>query len=371
MTVTSAATDTALMAEALAEAARGRYSTNPNPAVGCVLVRDGVVVGRGFHRRAGEPHAEVNAIADAGGAAAGATAYVTLEPCNHHGRTGPCAEALIDAGVRRVVYAVDDPNPGVAGGGAARLSAAGLEVERGVGAEAARDLMTAFLFRAEHGRPFIRIKLAMSLDACAALASGESQWITGPEARADVQRLRAQACAIVTGSGTVVADDPSLNVRDARFAMHGRQPDRVVLDGRLRMDADARMLRLPGVTRIMTREQALPRAAALAARGALAEALPVGDDGLDLAAVVQRLAELGYNQVLVEAGPRLAGRFVAEGRFDELVVHMAPKVLGNTARRAFDVPSPPSLAALAGLELGAVSRLGPDLALCFHPSSQS
>ncbi len=355
------------MRQALAQAARGRYSAAPNPAVGCVLVRDGRAVGRGFHRRAGEAHAEVAALAAAGDAAAGATAYVTLEPCNHHGRTGPCSEALIAAGVKRVVYAAEDPNPGVTGGGAARLRAAGIEVTGGVCAEAAGAEMAAFLHRARHGRPRVRVKLAMSLDGGAALASGESQWITGPAARDDVQRLRAEACAVVTGIGTVLADDPSLNVRDARFDTGGRQPRRIVLDSQLRMPSGARMLALDGETRLFVATPGGERRAALEAAGAVVESLAAGPRGLDLGALIERLAALECNDVLVEAGPTLAGRFLAEGRFDQLLVYLAPKLLGRDARRALDLPSPQRLADARDLVLVEQAPVGEDLRLVFQP----
>jgi len=355
--------DLGFMLEAVALAAEGRYSTSPNPAVGCVLVRAGEIVGRGFHVRAGTAHAEVAALAAAGPAARGATAYVSLEPCNHHGRTGPCTEALLAAGVARVVYACDDPNPRVAGQGAARLRAAGVDVVAGVGAAEASALNRGYFKRMRSGRPFVRIKIAMSLDARMALASGESQWITGPAARAEVQRLRAESCAIVTGSGTVLADDPALTVREARFGLHGRQPRRIVVDRRLAVPATARLLSLPGATHVLTTCSDASRVAALEAAGAVVECFTEGT--LDPAAVLAHLGALDANEVLVEAGPKLAGAFLAAGAFDELIVHVAPKLLGETARTAFVLPSPARLADALGLELVSSVRLGDDMGLTF------
>ena len=353
--------DDRYMALALAQAVRGQYSTSPNPCVGCVLVKDDAVLAVGHHRRAGGAHAEADALAQAGVAARGATAYVTLEPCNHHGRTPACSEALIAAGVARVVYAMDDPNPRVAGGGAARLRAAGIAVRCGVGRELAATLNRGFFQRMAHGRPRVRIKLGMSIDGGAALADGSSQWITGGESRADVQRLRAESCAIVTGIGTLLADDPSLNVRDPRFDMHGRQPHRIVLDRYLRTPPDARLLALPGETWIFCGENSLTQAGPLRDRGARVESLPLDDGRIDLAVLVRRLGELDINELLVESGPRLAGAFIEARCFDELVLYVAPKLLGLTARRAVEVSSPSLLAEALQLPMVACDRIGDDL----------
>ena len=361
--------DLGFMREAIALAAEGRYSTTPNPAVGCVLVRDGRVVARGFHARAGAPHAEAAALAAAADAdLRGATAYVTLEPCNHHGRTGPCAEALIAAGIARVVYAEDDPNPQVEGGGAARLRAAGIDVLGGVGAAEAASLNRGFFKRMRTGLPRVRVKLAMSLDGAVALASGESQWITGPEARAEVQRLRAESCAVLTGIGTVLADDPSLNVRDPRFELRGRQPLRVVLDSALRMPPSARMFALDGTTLVFTASRNALARTRLEQAGAEVVTGAAGEGGLDLAAVLGELGRRGINEVLVEAGPMLAGQVIDGRWFDELVVHVAPKLLGRDARRAFALASPLSLAAALRLDLVDVERLGADVALTLTPA---
>ncbi|MBK6658712.1 MAG: bifunctional diaminohydroxyphosphoribosylaminopyrimidine deaminase/5-amino-6-(5-phosphoribosylamino)uracil reductase RibD [Proteobacteria bacterium] len=353
--------DEHFMARAVALAALGQYSTSPNPCVGCVLVKNGVVLAEGHHRRAGGPHAEADALARAGDSARGATAYVSLEPCNHHGRTPACSEALIAAGVARVVYAMDDPNPRVAGAGAARLRAAGIEVLGGVGARAAAELNRGFFKRMRSGRPRVRIKLGMSIDGAAALADGSSQWITSEASRADVQRLRAESCAIVTGIGTLLADDPSLNVRDPRFEMHGRQPHRIVLDRYLRTPPDARLLGLAGETWIFCGEQALPEAAPLRGAGARVEALPLIDGRIDLDALVARLGALEINELLVESGPRLAGAFIVARCFDELTLYIAPKILGLTARAALEVPSPALLADALSLPMVACERIGDDL----------
>lgn len=360
------ALDRRFMLEALVLAEQGRYSAAPNPAVGCVIVAGDAVVGRGAHRRAGEPHAEIEALAAAGASARGATAYVTLEPCNHHGRTPPCSEALIAAGVARVVYAVGDGGA-ASGGGRTRLEQAGIVVHGGVRETAAAMLMQAFLDRQQRARPRIRVKLAMSLDGAVALANGESQWITGPAARADVQRLRAESCAIVTGIGTVLADDPSLNVRDERFSMHGRQPDRVVLDRDLRMPVGARMLALAGTTHVLGTAAEAARTAALAAAGAHITTVPAAAVGVDMGAVEAFLRAQPWNQLLVEAGPRVTAAFLAAGLFDELLVYIAPKLLGADARGAFALPSPALLAHAYALRVIAERRIGDDLLVTFVP----
>lgn len=353
--------DVQYMTRALALAARGRYSTSPNPCVGCVLLKDGTIIAEGWHRRAGGPHAEADALAEAGDRARGATAYVTLEPCNHHGRTPACSEALIAAGVARVVYAMDDPNPRVSGSGAARLRAAGIDVLGGVCQAEARAFNRGFFHRMRTGLPFVRIKLGMSIDGGAALADGSSQWITSEAARADVQRLRAESCAIVTGIGTLLADNPSLNVRDPRFEMHGRQPHRVILDRHLETPPDARLLSLPGETWIFCGEEALTRAQPLVDAGARVEALPLADGRIDLPALRARLSELEINELMVESGPRLAAAFISARCFDQLVLYVAPKLLGVQARRALEVSSPATLDAALALPMVECDRIGDDL----------
>jgi diaminohydroxyphosphoribosylaminopyrimidine deaminase / 5-amino-6-(5-phosphoribosylamino)uracil reductase len=355
------------MREAIELAARGRYSTSPNPAVGCVLVKDGAVIARGYHRRAGEPHAEIEALRAATSDPRGATAFVSLEPCNHHGRTPPCSEALIEAGIERVVYAESDPNPRVNGSGAARLRAAGIEVVGGVASELAVDLNRGFFMRMRERRPRVRVKLAMSIDGGAALANGQSQWITGPAARADVQRLRAESCAIVTGIGTVLADDPALNVRDPAFEMPDRQPRRVVLDSDLKMPDTARILALPGATLVFCAEAALARASALQAAGAEIEALPLEGDKLSLAALLTRLAALEVNELLVEAGPTLAAAFLRSGFTDQLILYIAPKLLGIDARRALALSSPTELAQAEGFVIKDSLVIGDDLRVILEP----
>lgn len=342
----TAAEDHVHMARALELARRGLYTTQPNPRVGAVIVRDGQVVGEGWHRRAGGPHAEIEALRMAGERARGATVYVTLEPCCHHGRTPPCSEALIGAGVARVVAAMQDPNPRVAGQGLAALAAAGIDTRVGVLEAEARGLNPGFVMRMTQGRPWVRVKLAMSLDGRTALASGESRWITGEAARADVQRLRARSGAVLTGIGTLLADDPSLNLRlsAAELDIEGEpiQPLRVVLDTALQTPAAARLLSLPGAVLIFTAAPAdAHRRAALEAVGAQVVEVPAIPGGLDLRAVLAELARREVNEVQVEAGAILAGALVAGGLADELVVYLAPHLLGSEAR---------GLLLLAGLE---------------------
>ena len=333
--------DTRHMARALQLARRGLYSTAPNPRVGCVVVADGQVVGEGWHQRAGEPHAEVHALRQAGARARGATVYVTLEPCSHQGRTPPCADALVNAGVARVVVAMTDPNPQVAGQGLARLRAAGIEATAGVLEAEAEALNPGFYKRMRQGLPLVRLKLAMSLDGRTAMASGESQWITGAAARSDVQRLRARSGAVVTGIGTVIADDPALNVRLRDMGPLGDnaapvvQPLRVVLDSALRIQPEARLFQNEGACLVVTTgmgQSVQPgTVAALLERGvdvvSLADTPP-----LALAPVLRLLAERQINDVLVEAGPTLAGAFIEQGLVDELWLYQAPTLLGSLAR---------------------------------------
>mgnify|MGYP001825544045 FL=1 len=353
--------DAAYMAKALRLAARGRFSTHPNPRVGCLLVRNHSVVGEGWHRRAGGPHAEIDALAAACGRARGATAYVTLEPCSHQGRTPPCAPALADAGVARVVIPTLDPNPRVSGEGVAMLRAAGLAVDVGILADEARALNAGFFARMETGRPRATVKLAASLDGRTAMASGESRWITGAEARADVHRLRADSSAIVTGIGTVLADNPSLTVRRPDLDLQGRQPLRVVLDSRLRMPPDAKMLSLPGDTVVFATSQASAGADRLVGAGARVETLPGASGQLDLAAVSRRLGDMECNDVLVETGPRLAGAWVLAGLADRVVVYLAPHLLGDRARPLMELPGLESMADRVQLRIAGVRQVGRDL----------
>lgn len=336
--------DTRMMARALQLARRGRYSAMPNPHVGCVLVRDGQVIGQGFTQPAGGNHAEIEALQSAGDAS-GATAYVTLEPCSHTGKTGPCADALIAAGVSRVVAAMVDPNPEVAGSGLDKLRAAGLQVEAGLLEADARKVIPGFIARMSRGRGRVRAKLAMSLDGRTAMASGESQWITGPAARADVQRLRAMSCAVVTGIGTVLSDDCSLTVRSAELGLppaeavlaSQQQPLRVVLDSDLQTPAGARVIDGSAPT-LLCHDARRSSSSSIAAPGVEQLPLPRGKSGLDLAAMLDNLNQRQSNEILVECGPRLAGAFLAEGLLDEIIVYMAPVLMGSSARPLLDLP---------------------------------
>ena len=355
----NAADDQRHMARALQLAARGLYTTDPNPRVGCVLVKDSRVVGAGWHEYAGGPHAEINALAQAGSEAAGATAYVSLEPCCHQGRTPPCTAALIKAGVRRVVVALQDPNPLVGGEGASRLQAAGIEVQSGVLADEARRLNPGFDLRMRRGRPWVRCKLAMSLDGRTAMASGESQWITGSAARRDVHHLRARSSAIMTGIGTVLADDPALTARlDDAGAADIKQPLRVVLDSRLRLPASARLLALPGETLVVTGEDAT--AARFGDAAVSVVSLPLTSGRLDLAAVLQHLGSLEINEVHVEAGATLSGALLQAGLVDELVIYMAPHLMGDAARGLFALPGLERMADRVQLAITDIRAVGQD-----------
>lgn len=350
------------MMRAVELAAAGLYSTDPNPRVGCVVVKDGRIVGEGSHLRAGEPHAEVFALEQAGQAARGATVYLTLEPCSHHGRTPPCAEALVRAAPARVVVAGTDPNPRVDGRGIAILQAAGIQVQTGLAREQAEALNPGFLKRMRCGRPWVRVKVAASLDGRTALANGESKWITGEAARQDVQHWRARSSAVITGSGTVLADDPGL---DQRLEGVQRQPLRVVLDSTLRSPASARTLGLPGQVLIFAAEGS--DGPGLEAAGARIERLRAGPGGLSLSAVVDRLGEMEMNEVLVEAGATLAGRFLSEGLVDELVVYLAPCLLGDLSRGMFGLGEITALSDRVQLRILDVARVGEDLRLIARP----
>lgn len=327
------AQDHGYMQQALMLAGLGLYTTTPNPRVGCVIVRDGVVVGEGWHVRAGEAHAEVHALRQAGELARGATAYVTLEPCSHHGRTPPCADALLAAGVARVVAAMQDPNPQVAGRGLARLAAAGVAVASGLLEAQARELNIGFIARMTRGRPWLRIKMASSLDGRTALSDGESKWITGPAARADVQRLRARSCAMLTGIGTVLADDPQLTVRELADwpGPVERQPLRVVLDSQLRTPPTARLLAEPGVL-LVTAVTDSARHRPLLDAGAEIAVQESASGRPDLTAVLASLAARHCNEVTVEAGATLAGALLRQGLADEMLLYQAPVLLGDPAR---------------------------------------
>ncbi len=377
------------MARALELARRGLYTTDPNPRVGCVIVKDGNVVGEGFHARAAEPHAEIHALHAAGDKARGATVYLTFEPCCHHGKTPPCSDALIAAGVGRVIAAMTDPNPRVAGRGFAALKAAGIEAASGLMQAEAEVLNPGFIRRMQRGRPYVRLKLAASLDGRTAVANGESKWITGEAARADVQRLRARSSAILTGIGTVLADDPSLNVRlvgigdvQGRTSVAGapsreanpahrmsgatRQPLRVVVDSALRTPVQAKLLSLPGSTLVVTASNDAARAEALRAAGA--EVLQLVKDGhVDLSALLGALAQREVNEVLVEAGSTLSGALLEAGLVDELVLYYAPVLLGDRGRGMFHLDSIVNMSDRKTLEIKEVRPVGQDWRIIATP----
>ena len=367
------------MARALQLAEQGLYTTDPNPRVGCVLVRDGEIVGEGFHARAGEPHAERHALAAAGDRARGATAYVTLEPCSHTGRTGPCADALVAAGVARVVAAMEDPNPQVAGNGMQTLAAAGIETASGLLEADARALNPGFISRMTRQRPYLRIKIAASVDGRTAMASGESQWITGPAAREDVQRLRARSSAVITGVGTVLADRPSYTVRPQQWALtdyqqHSggsdrvRQPLRVILDRTLQTPPDVPVVSAPGHCLLVAGEQHPGRQNALESAGAEVMLLPASGSGIDLQQLLIELNRRECNEVLVECGATRAGAFVREGLFDELIVYMAPALLGSSSRPLLGLPQLASMSEKVSLKWQDVRQVGDDLRLTLVPA---
>ncbi|MGZ8211256.1 MAG: bifunctional diaminohydroxyphosphoribosylaminopyrimidine deaminase/5-amino-6-(5-phosphoribosylamino)uracil reductase RibD [Burkholderiales bacterium] len=344
------------MARALELAARGLYTTTPNPRVGCVIVQNDKVVGEGWHERAGGPHAEVVALSAAGPNAAGATAYVTLEPCAHHGRTPPCAEALIDAKIARAVIAMTDPNPLVAGKGIARLREARIDVHAGALESEARELNVGFVSRMSRGRPWVRVKVAASLDGKTALRNGRSQWITGPDARRDGHHWRARACAVLTGVGTVRDDDPQLTVREVATS---RQPLRVVVDSRLETSPAARVV--GSGTLIACAVEDSTRSRALQSKGASIIVVPNGSGKVDLAALMQALARREMNEVHVEAGLRLNGSLLDHGLADELLVYLAPTILGDAARSMFALPELRNLSERREVEVTDVRMIGQDI----------
>lgn len=357
------------MAHALRLAANGLYTADPNPSVGCVIVVDGVVVGEGYTAPPGGPHAERAALAQAAERARGATAFVTLEPCNHTGRTGPCTEALIAAGIARVVCATRDPNPGVAGGGAETLEKAGIDVEIGVLEAQARALIPGYFSRVLRGRPLIRSKLAASLDGRTALANGASRWITSPAARADVHRWRARSSGVLTGIGTLLADDPSLNARPEEPDFEIRQPSRIVIDSHLRSPVGAKTFSLPGQALVFTASDDSARTRALEAKGVRVERVAAKDDGCDLDAIAHRLGALEFNEIWVEAGPRLNGALLRAGLIDELVIYLAPLLLGDAARGMFELGELTRLAQCPRLVLEEMEPLGADLRVIARPAN--
>jgi diaminohydroxyphosphoribosylaminopyrimidine deaminase/5-amino-6-(5-phosphoribosylamino)uracil reductase len=373
MTIT--AVDFEFMAHAFRLAERGLYTTMPNPRVGCVLVKEGRIIAEGWHERAGEAHAEVNALRAAGENARGATAYVSLEPCSHTGKTGPCSQALIEAGIARLVYAMEDPNPLVSGNGIAMVRTAGIPVDGPVLEEGARALNPGFIRRMERKLPYVRCKMAMSIDGRTAMASGESKWITGPKARADVQRLRARSCAIISGIDSILHDNASLTVRVDELglpnseAAAAKQPLRVILDSRLRTPRTALMFKQ--ATPILLVHTGQVDEAQLSGWPDFVEliALPAKDGRIDLQALLRELARRHCNEVLVEAGATLAGSFLRRGLLDEIIMYMAPKLLGSNALPLFNLPLDTMSAALS-LKINDIRAVGRDWRITAVPDTE-
>lgn len=364
--------DHTYMTLALRLAEQGLTTTQPNPRVGCVIVKHHQIIGQGAHLKAGEPHAEVYALREAGDNAKDAEVYVTLEPCNHHGRTPPCVEALIQAGVKRVVVAMQDPNPLVAGKGIQRLQAQGMKVEVGLMEAEANALNLGFIARMTHGLPYVRSKFAASLDGKTALANGKSQWITGELARQDVQHWRAQSCAIVTGIGTVLADNPSMTVR---LADATRQPLRVIVDSQLQTPVDCNMLAVKTLQTspvlIAYANDANNNAAALSAAGAELLCLPSANGRVDLKALLQHLAQRGTNEVLLEAGQGLNGAFLKANLIDEFIFYYAPKLMGGEAKAMFAMPAFTQMSQAIDLQMLDVRQVGQDIRVRAKPLTNS
>jgi diaminohydroxyphosphoribosylaminopyrimidine deaminase/5-amino-6-(5-phosphoribosylamino)uracil reductase len=348
--------DHAMMRRALELAEKGLYTATPNPRVGCVVAKDNTIVSEGWHERAGGPHAEVVALEKAGSEAAGATAYVSLEPCNHHGRTPPCVGKIVECRVKRVVAAMRDPNPKAASGGSA-LAAAGIGFEHGLMEDEARELNIGFVSRMTRGRPWVRLKVAATLDGRTALADGKSQWITGAEARRDGHRWRARACAILTGIGTVRADDPRLTVREVETP---RQPLRVIVDSRLETPPQARILQGDRVLVFSGKSGSLPNAEVVA--------LPNPDRKVALPKMLEELARRGVNELHVEAGFRLNGSLAREGCVDEYLVYLNPSFLGDAAQGMLDLPAFDSLETKLRLKILSLERFGEDLRILARPA---
>jgi diaminohydroxyphosphoribosylaminopyrimidine deaminase/5-amino-6-(5-phosphoribosylamino)uracil reductase len=351
------AADREFMRQALELAELGLYTTTPNPRVGCVIVKEGAVVASGWHEKAGLPHAEALALKAAGERARGATLYLNLEPCSHHGRTPPCADAIVAAGIKRVVAAMQDPNPKVAGAGFAKLRAAGIEVEHGLMEDEARELNIGFVARMTRGRPWLRMKIAASLDGRTGLANGKSQWITGEAARADGHRWRARACAILTGHGTVRDDDPQLNVRGIDTP---RQPLRIVVDSRFETPLSARVLK-DGKTLVAGAVSEVARITALEKAGAETVVIPNDRGKVELSRLMEELARRELNEIHVEGGTRLNGSLLQAGVVDELLIYLAPNVIGDSGRGMFDLPELTEMSQRTDLTILGVERVGEDL----------
>ncbi len=358
--------DVEYMQHAIRLAKKGLYTTDPNPCVGCVIVNDGEIVGEGWHRYAGEPHAEINALEQAGDKAKGSTVFVTLEPCSHTGKTPPCAEALINADVKKVVVAMVDPNPLVAGDGLKKLETANIETTSGLLESQARELNPGFIKRMESGRPFVRVKLAMSLDGRTAMASGESQWISGDASRNDVQHLRAQSSAILTGIDTVLADDPSMNVRLTAEQLnidHIRQPKRIVLDSQLRMLSDVKIATLDAECIVYTtvnvdNDKQCPFKI---------ETIDTLNDQIDLHALMRDLAKKEINLLHVEAGSVLCGALLKNDLVDEIIIYMAPHIMGDGARGLFHLPGLEKMKDRISLKINDVRPIGNDIRITAQP----
>ena len=371
--------DTEAMALAIQLARHGLYTTSPNPRVGCVLCKNGGIIASGWHQQAGGKHAEIEALNQAGEQARGATAYVTLEPCSHHGKTPPCATALIKAGVKRVVAAMVDPNPQVAGNGLKALHDAGIETNWGLLEEDAKALNPGFIKRMLHQQPLLRVKMATSLDGRTAMASGESKWITGPAARADVQRWRAQSCAIVMGVDSVLSDDPSMTVRQSDWLGSSpklwqqqaiRQPLRIVLDSQCRIPLNAKLLQQAGKTAIATTEDSLKRHGDKISqlRNLGHEVIITNKTGqINLASLLRELAKREISEVLVETGPTLAGAFIQAGLVDELILYMAPKLMGHAAKPSLNLPGLDKMSDCLQLNLKDIRQVGEDLRIIASP----
>jgi len=359
--------DYQMMSRALQLARNGLYTTHPNPRVGCVICKNEAVVGEGWHEYAGGPHAEINALKAAGENAKHATVYVTLEPCCHHGKTPPCSDALVAAGVKRVVVAMQDPHKKVAGEGITQLQQAGIEVTTGLLESEAKALNPGFIKRMETGRPFVRSKLAMSLDGRTAMASGESKWITSAASREDVQRMRARSSAIVTGVGTVLADDPAMTVR---LEGVNNQPLRVVLDTHLSMTDTASILKQPGKTIIMTcRDDAAARES-LEKTGAEVVNIPSCGSKVDMEVVLDKLGQMEVNEILLETGATLSGSMLNAGLIDEMVIYMAPVLMGNKARGLFNLPGLDNMSQKIPLNITDVCAMGEDWRFTVQVSKQ-
>lgn len=363
--------DSQYMARAIQLARKGLYSTEPNPRVGCVIVKDKKIIAEGWHEKAGAAHAEINALKQAGDAARDATVYVTLEPCSHHGKTPPCADALVEAGISRVVVAMQDPNPLVSGNGLVQLAKAGIEVESGLMEQEAEKLNPGFIKRMKQGLPFVRLKLAMSLDGRTAMDSGESKWITGSTAREDVQKLRARSSAILTGIGTVLADDPSMNARIDQQKLGIKtdinQPMRVIIDAQLKCPSNARMFDLPGRTVVMTTIEASGN---IQHENVDVIRLPSSNGHVDLHAALSWLAEQQVNEVLVEAGSILAGALLEADLVDEIIIYMAPHIMGDNAKGLFHLPAIEKMNQRIGLDIKDIRAVGIDWRITVKPKKR-